>query len=111
MKKKIMIMAAGTGGHIFPGLAIAKTLQGRGWDVSWLGTSHGMEGEIVAKNAIPMDVLDFSGMRGKGLRHSATGALKLVTSFWRCFQFLGRRKPELVLGMGGYVTVPGGLMA
>jgi len=109
--KKIMIMAAGTGGHIFPGLAIAKTMQERGWQVTWLGTAQGMEGEIVAKNQIPMDVLNFAGMRGKGLKHSVTGALKLVASFWRCFVFLGQRKPDVVLGMGGYVTVPGGLMA
>lgn len=111
MEKRIMIMAAGTGGHIFPGVAIAKTLQERGWGVSWLGTAHGMEGEIVAKNQIPMDKLNFAGMRGKGLKHSVTGALKLVASFWRSFIFLGRRKPDVVLGMGGYVTVPGGLMA
>lgn len=109
--KRIMIMAAGTGGHIFPGLAIAQTLQARGWEVSWLGTTHGMEGAIVAKNHIAMDALDFSGMRGKGWLHSVTGGLKLVLSFWRCFQFLGQRKPDIVLGMGGYVTVPGGLMA
>jgi UDP-N-acetylglucosamine--N-acetylmuramyl-(pentapeptide) pyrophosphoryl-undecaprenol N-acetylglucosamine transferase len=109
--KRIMIMAAGTGGHIFPGLAIARTMQERGWQVSWLGTTHGMEGEIVAKNGIEMDVLDFSGMRGKGLIHSITGAFKLVGSFWRSFVVLGKRKPDVVLGMGGYVTVPGGLMA
>ncbi len=109
--RRLMIMAAGTGGHIFPGLAIAKTMQERGWQVTWLGTAHGMEGDIVAKNNIDMDVLDFSGMRGKGLQHSLTGALKLVGSFWRCFVYLGKRKPDAVLGMGGYVTVPGGLMA
>jgi len=109
--RRIMIMAAGTGGHIFPGLAIAKTLQQRGWEVSWLGTTRGMEGEIVAKNNIAMDALDFSGMRGKGWLHSVTGGWKLLASFWHCFQFLGQRKPDIVLGMGGYVTVPGGLMA
>jgi UDP-N-acetylglucosamine--N-acetylmuramyl-(pentapeptide) pyrophosphoryl-undecaprenol N-acetylglucosamine transferase len=111
MGKRIMIMAAGTGGHIFPGLAIASTLQQRGWQVSWLGTAHGMEGELVAKSQIPMDKLDFAGMRGKGLQHSVTGAWKLLASFWRCFAILGQRKPDVVLGMGGYVTVPGGLMA
>ncbi|MET3120847.1 UDP-N-acetylglucosamine--N-acetylmuramyl-(pentapeptide) pyrophosphoryl-undecaprenol N-acetylglucosamine transferase [Oxalobacteraceae bacterium GrIS 2.11] len=109
--KRIMIMAAGTGGHIFPGLAIARTMQERGWTVSWLGTAHGMEGEIVAKNRIPMDALDFAGLRGKGLKHSVTGAFKLLASFVRSFQYLGQRKPDVVLGMGGYVTVPGGLMA
>lgn len=110
-QKRIMIMAAGTGGHIFPGLAIAKTLQERGWEVSWLGTSHGMEVELVEKNHIPMDKLIFSGLRGKGLTHSLGGVWRLVIGAWRCFQFLGRRKPTVVLGMGGYVTVPGGLMA
>jgi UDP-N-acetylglucosamine--N-acetylmuramyl-(pentapeptide) pyrophosphoryl-undecaprenol N-acetylglucosamine transferase len=109
--RRIMIMAAGTGGHIFPGLAIASTMQQRGWQVSWLGTQHGMEGELVAKNQIPMDKLDFAGLRGKGIKHSVTGAVKLVASFWRCFAVLGQRKPDVVLGMGGYVTVPGGLMA
>ncbi len=109
--KRIMIMAAGTGGHIFPGLAIAKTLQERGWEVSWLGTSHGMEVELVAKQHIPMDMLTFSGLRGKGLLHSLTGLWRLMISAWHCFQFLGQRQPTVVLGMGGYVTVPGGLMA
>lgn len=109
--KRIMIMAAGTGGHIFPGLAIAETMQKRGWEVSWLGTLHGMEREIVAKHHIAMDAVDFSGLRGKGWLHSVTGAWKLLASFWRCFQFLGQRKPDIVLGMGGYVTVPGGFMA
>jgi len=109
--RRIMIMAAGTGGHIFPGIAIAKTLQQRGWEVTWLGTTQGMEGEIVAKHHIAMNALNFSGMRGKGWLHSVTGGLKLLASFWHCFQFLGQSKPDIVLGMGGYVTVPGGLMA
>jgi UDP-N-acetylglucosamine--N-acetylmuramyl-(pentapeptide) pyrophosphoryl-undecaprenol N-acetylglucosamine transferase len=106
-----MIMAAGTGGHIFPGLAIAQALQQRGWNVTWLGTTHGMEREIVAKHQIELDMLDFSGMRGKGWRHTVSGAMKLLVGCWRSFQYLGQRRPDVVLGMGGYVTVPGGLMA
>jgi len=109
--KRLMIMAAGTGGHVFPGLAIAKTMQERGWTVTWLGTEHGMEGEIVAQHQIPMDVLDFAGMRGKGLLHSVRGLFKLAESFKRSREFLKQRQPDLVLGMGGYVTVPGGVMA
>ena len=109
--KHVMIMAAGTGGHIFPGLAIAQTMQERGWTVSWLGTSHGMEADLVAKHHIPMDALNFSGMRGKGWRHTLSGAVKLLGSFWRCFQLIGQRRPDVVVGMGGYVTLPGGLMA
>ncbi|MES2299014.1 MAG: undecaprenyldiphospho-muramoylpentapeptide beta-N-acetylglucosaminyltransferase [Pseudomonadota bacterium] len=109
--KRLMIMAAGTGGHIFPGIAIAQTMRQRGWEVSWLGTAHGMEQDIVPRHGIELDAIDFSGMRGKGLMHTVSGAFKLVASFFSCLRFLGRRRPNVVLGMGGYVTVPGGLMA
>jgi UDP-N-acetylglucosamine--N-acetylmuramyl-(pentapeptide) pyrophosphoryl-undecaprenol N-acetylglucosamine transferase len=109
--KRLLIMAAGTGGHIFPGLAIAQTMQARGWQVTWLGTIHGMEREIVPKYRIEMDAIDFAGVRGKGLAHTARGALKLVTGFATCYRIVGRRRPDVVLGMGGYVTVPGGLSA
>lgn len=109
--KKLMIMAGGTGGHIFPGLAIAQTMRERGWSVSWLGTSQGMEVQIVPKHQIEMDQLDFSGMRGKGLRHSVIGAFKLAASFFACMRIFSKRQPEIVLGMGGYVTVPGGMIA
>lgn len=109
--KRLMIMAAGTGGHIFPGLAIAQTMRARGWEVSWLGTSSGMEQELVPKSGIAMDSINFTGMRGKGIKHTLGGALKMVKAFADCFSFIGRRKPDVVMGMGGYVTVPGGLMA
>jgi len=109
--KRLMIMAAGTGGHIFPGLAIAQTMRARGWEVSWLGTAAGMEQDLVPKHGIQMDSIDFTGMRGKGLAHTIGGAFKMLGAFAACFGFVGRRKPDVVLGMGGYVTVPGGLMA
>jgi len=109
--KRLMIMAAGTGGHIFPGIAIAQTMKERGWEVSWLGTSTGMEQELVPKAGIAMDAIDFTGMRGKGLKHTLSGAFKLTASFATCLRILARRKPSVVLGMGGYVCVPGGLMA
>jgi UDP-N-acetylglucosamine--N-acetylmuramyl-(pentapeptide) pyrophosphoryl-undecaprenol N-acetylglucosamine transferase len=109
--KRLMIMAAGTGGHIFPGIAIAQTMRARGWEVSWLGTAHGMERDIVPKHGIDMDVIDFAGMRGKGIGHTLSGAFKMAASFGRVLGFIGRRKPDVVLGMGGYVTVPGGMMA
>ena len=109
--KRLMVMAAGTGGHIFPGLAIAQTMKARGWDVSWLGTARGMERELVPKHGVAMDTIDFSGMRGKGLMHTLGGAFRLTTSFGACLRILARRKPDVVLGMGGYVTVPGGMMA
>ncbi len=109
--KHLLIMAAGTGGHIFPGLAIAQTMQARGWQVSWLGTMHGMERDIVPKHGIDMDSIDFAGLRGKGLMHTLRGVFKMAAGFASCYRIIGRRKPSVVLGMGGYVTVPGGVMA
>ena len=79
--------------------------------MSWLGTSHGMERELVPRHGIEMDTIAFSGMRGKGLGHTVSGAFKLVGSFFSCLGFLGKRRPDVVLGMGGYVCVPGGFMA
>ncbi len=109
--KRLMIMAAGTGGHIFPGIAIAQTMRARGWEVSWLGTAHGMERDIVPRHGIEMDTIDFAGMRGKGIGHTISGAFKMAASFGHVLGFIGKRKPDVVLGMGGYVTVPGGMMA
>jgi len=109
--KHLMIMAAGTGGHIFPGIAIAQSMRERGWEVSWLGTAHGMERDIVPKHGIAMDVIDFAGMRGKGIGHTVSGAFKLVASFASCRKYIAMRRPDVVLGMGGYVCVPGGMMA
>lgn len=107
----LLIMAAGTGGHIFPGLAIADTMRARGWQISWLGTTHGMEADIVPRHGVDFDAINFSGLRGKGWLHSAMGVIKLLNSFVQCFAIMRRRKPDVVLGMGGYVTVPGGVMA
>ena len=109
--KRLMIMAAGTGGHIFPGLAIARTMRARGWHVTWLGTEHGMEGGIVPAQDIEMDTIRFAGMRGRGVIHMLRGGFQMLGSFIACLRILRRRKPDVVLGMGGYVTVPGGFMA
>ncbi|HMC16859.1 MAG TPA: undecaprenyldiphospho-muramoylpentapeptide beta-N-acetylglucosaminyltransferase [Albitalea sp.] len=107
----LVVMAAGTGGHVIPGLAVAKEMQTRGWSVSWLGTSHGMENKLVPPSGIAMDTITFSGLRGKGLLHTLTGGLRLLGAFARCLQILRRRQPQVVLGMGGYVCFPGGMMA
>ena len=109
--KKLLIMAAGTGGHIFPGLAIAQTMKARGWHVSWLGTSTGMEVDLVPGYGIEIDKIHFTGLRGKGLQHTVRGIAKLFASLLICRKILARRQPDIVLGMGGYVTVPGGLMS
>ena len=109
--KHLMVMAAGTGGHIFPGLAIADTMRARGWQVSWLGTTRGMEADIVPKHGIMFDAIDFSGLRGKGLKHSAIGLIKMFKGLLSCRAIIRQRQPDVIVGMGGYVTVPGGLMA
>jgi UDP-N-acetylglucosamine--N-acetylmuramyl-(pentapeptide) pyrophosphoryl-undecaprenol N-acetylglucosamine transferase len=110
-QKRLLIMAAGTGGHIFPGLAIADTMRTRGWQVSWLGTTHGMERELVPKHGVEMDSIVFAGLRGKGLMHTVKGVWQMIASFGACYGIIGKRRPDVVLGMGGYVTVPGGAMA
>ncbi len=104
-------MAAGTGGHVIPGLAVAKELQSRGWTISWLGTRQGMENRLVPAAGITLDRIGFSGLRGKGLLHSLAGGLRLLKSFWECLALLNKRSADAVLGMGGYVCFPGGLMA
>ncbi len=111
MMPHLVIMAAGTGGHIIPGIAVARELQRRGWSVSWLGTTTGMENRLVPPTGIALDRLAFSGMRGKGWRHSVGGGLRLIRAFWDAAAVLRRRGASAVLGMGGYVCLPGGLMA
>jgi UDP-N-acetylglucosamine--N-acetylmuramyl-(pentapeptide) pyrophosphoryl-undecaprenol N-acetylglucosamine transferase len=109
--KHLVVMAAGTGGHVIPGLAVAHEMQARGWSVSWLGTNAGMENQLVPPSGIPIDTIAFTGLRGKGLIHTLTGGLRLLGAFWRCLQIIRRRDASAVLGMGGYVCFPGGLMA
>jgi UDP-N-acetylglucosamine--N-acetylmuramyl-(pentapeptide) pyrophosphoryl-undecaprenol N-acetylglucosamine transferase len=106
--KTLLVMAAGTGGHVIPGLAVAEEMRQRGWQVHWLGTSHGMENKLVPTRGIAMTKLEFSGMRGKGLVHSITGVFKLVIATFKAWSVIGHIKPAVILGMGGYVTVPGG---
>lgn len=111
MTRHLVVMAAGTGGHVIPGLAVAHEMTGRGWTVSWLGTRTGLENRLVPPAGIPMDTIAFSGLRGKGLLHTATGGLRLLAAFVECWRILRRRRADAVLGMGGYVCFPGGLMA
>ena len=111
MSRTLMVMAAGTGGHIMPGLAVANELRGRGWNITWLGTETGMENTLVPKQGIPLDRIGFSGLRGKGLLYALTGGVRLLLAMRECWRILKARKPDAVLGMGGYATVPGGLMA
>jgi len=109
--KHLLVMAAGTGGHVIPGLAVAREMQSRGWRISWLGTPAGMENKLVPPTGIAIDTIAFSGLRGKGLMHTLTGGLRLLGAFWQCLAVIRRRQTTAVLGMGGYVCFPGGLMA
>ena len=111
VQRHLVVMAAGTGGHVIPGLAVAREMQSRGWTVSWLGTAAGMENRLVPPSGIPMDTLAFTGLRGHGLLHTLTGGLRLLKAFWDALGILRRRSADVVLGMGGYVCFPGGLMA
>lgn len=109
--RHLVIMAAGTGGHIIPGLAVAKEMQHRGWTVSWLGTTTGMENRLVPPSGIPMDTIAFQGVRGKGALQSVAGVFKLMRALATSLGILRTRAADAVLGMGGYVCFPGGLVA
>ncbi|WP_418318692.1 undecaprenyldiphospho-muramoylpentapeptide beta-N-acetylglucosaminyltransferase [Piscinibacter sakaiensis] len=109
--KHLIVMAAGTGGHVIPGLAVAREMLSRGWSVSWLGTTKGMENRLVPPSGIELDAIGFSGLRGNGPLQTLTGGLRMLVAFWQCLRIIRRRRARLVLGMGGYVCFPGGLMA
>jgi len=111
MSKRIVIMAGGTGGHVFPALAVAQMLMEKGWQVSWLGTQKGLEGRVIPEQGIEIDWLSVAGVRGKGALSKITAVLLLIKACLQALKILRRRKPDVVLGMGGFVAGPGGLMA
>jgi UDP-N-acetylglucosamine--N-acetylmuramyl-(pentapeptide) pyrophosphoryl-undecaprenol N-acetylglucosamine transferase len=111
-----LIMAGGTGGHIFPGLAVADALRERGWQVHWLGGKGrvgrpSMESQLVPAQGFAFEAIDFSGVRGKGLLTLVLLPLRLLQAFWQSVQVVRRVKPDVVIGLGGYVSFPGGMMA
>ena len=111
MKEKVaLIMAGGTGGHIFPGLAVAQALREQGWRVHWLGAPNSMESRLVPAQGFPLETIDFSGVRGKGLKTLALLPLRLMKAFWQALGVVRRVQPDVLLGFGGYITFPGGMM-
>jgi len=109
--KTIMIMAGGTGGHVMPGLAVASSMRARDWRVVWMGNPTGMEATLVPQHGIEMHWVRFGGLRGKGLRTKLLLPLNLLRAFWQSLRELRRARPAIVLGMGGYIAFPGGMMA
>jgi UDP-N-acetylglucosamine--N-acetylmuramyl-(pentapeptide) pyrophosphoryl-undecaprenol N-acetylglucosamine transferase len=109
--RSVLIMAGGTGGHIFPALAVADTLRSRGWRVTWLGAPNSMEGELVPRHGYEMAWVRFSGLRGKGMLRKLMLPVNLLIALWQSALAIFRHRPDVVLGMGGYITFPGGVMA
>ena len=108
--KTALVMAGGTGGHIFPGLAVAEALRARGWRVHWLGAPDSMESQLVPPRGFPLETVAFGGVRGKGLKTLVLLPLKLLRAFWQSLQVVRRVRPDVVVGLGGYITFPGGMM-
>ncbi len=111
MNRTILIMAGGTGGHIYPGLAVADALKAQGWNVVWLGAPNSMEAELVPKHGYEVAWVNFSGVRGKGVLRLLTLPFTLLRALGQSAVAMFRFRPDVVLGMGGYITMPGGLMA
>lgn len=108
---RILIAAAGTGGHVFPGLAVATELKKMHQDVLWVGTASGMESHLVPEHDITFFSINAKGLRGKGLVARIKGLLGLVSALWQSFKLLYQLKPNVVLCMGGYISGPVGLVA
>jgi UDP-N-acetylglucosamine--N-acetylmuramyl-(pentapeptide) pyrophosphoryl-undecaprenol N-acetylglucosamine transferase len=104
-------MAGGTGGHIFPGLAVAQALLEKGWRVHWLGAPDSMESRLVPTRGIPLELVEFSGVRGKGLGTLLRLPLRLLRACIQSARVMRRIQPDVVLGLGGYISMPGGLVA
>src|SRR5574343_759061 len=109
--KTLLVMAGGTGGHIYPGLAVAHALRDQGWKVVWLGNPDGMEARLVPKQGIECVWIRFSALRGEGILRKLLLPFNLLRGFWQARQALKEVTPDVVLGMGGYITFPGGMMA
>lgn len=110
-ERTLLILAGGTGGHVFPGLAVANFLRVQGWKIIWLGNPTGMEASLVPKYDIPMEFVRFGGVRGKGLLTKLWLPFNLLRAFWQSLRVIRRVRPSVVLGMGGYIAFPAGMMA
>lgn len=110
-QQPILVMAGGTGGHVFPALAVAESLRERGEQIVWLGTRAGIEARVVPAANIAIEWLNVQGLRGKGVLSLLLAPFRLARACWQALRILRRTRPKAVLGMGGFVAGPGGLMA
>ncbi|WP_114767200.1 undecaprenyldiphospho-muramoylpentapeptide beta-N-acetylglucosaminyltransferase [Vibrio rhodolitus] len=110
-KKRLMVMAGGTGGHVFPGLAVAKKLQQQGWEIRWLGTADRMEADLVPKHGIEIDFIKVKGLRGQGVMRLLAAPFQIINAIGQARRHMKAWQPDAVLGMGGYVSGPGGIAA
>ena len=110
MSATVMITTGGTGGHVFPGLAVAAKLVARGCRVFWLGTREGMEARLVPEHGVEFESVSFRGLRGKGLRTLLFGPYALAAACFQSLRIIRRRRPNVVLGFGGFASFPGALM-
>ncbi|MGK4474560.1 undecaprenyldiphospho-muramoylpentapeptide beta-N-acetylglucosaminyltransferase [Aeromonas molluscorum] len=109
--KTLLVMAGGTGGHVFPGLAVADRLKAQGWTIHWLGTADRMEAELVPAHGYPISFIDIQGVRGNGIKRLLAAPYRIVKSILQARQVLKEIKPDVVLGMGGFASGPGGVAA
>jgi len=111
MTKTVMIMAGGTGGHVYPALAVARGLRSNGCSITWMGSKGGFEAGVVPDNGFPLDEVSIKGLRGKGFLSLLLAPFTLLKALLEVRSILRKRKPDLVIGFGGFVSGPGGLMA
>ena len=111
MAKKLLVMAGGTGGHVFPAIDVARELQQQGWEICWLGTKDRMEADLVPKHGIPIEFIQISGLKGKGVKALLTAPFAILRAVLQAYKIIKKFKPDAVLGMGGYVSGPGGIAA
>jgi len=111
VSRRALVMAGGTGGHIFPGLAVAEALRARDWIVHWVGAPDSMESRLVPPRGFAFETVNFSGVRGKGPVTLALLPVRLLKAFWQSLQVVRRVKPDVVIGLGGYISFPAGMMS
>nr|WP_314263006.1 undecaprenyldiphospho-muramoylpentapeptide beta-N-acetylglucosaminyltransferase [uncultured Moellerella sp.] len=109
--KRLLVMAGGTGGHVFPGLAVAHHLKAQGWEIRWLGTADRMEADLVPQHGIDIEFIKISGLRGKGIKALLGAPFRILNAICQARAIIKKYQPDVVLGMGGYVSGPGGVAA